>query len=79
MKMFHCSTVQVSAALISLATNAVLFSVLNAGFGGVKATELAVLQLPSVTVLGKRLAVTPEPVKVARTRAMTTPANEIKL
>jgi hypothetical protein len=79
MQVFNFSSVKVSAVLVSIAANAVLFTALAAGFGGASEPELAVLQLPTVTVYGKRLADEPASVSVAKTPAAVTSVNDIKL
>lgn len=44
------------ALLTSLAANLILFSALGTGFTPVPATQVSVIELPSVTVYGKRLS-----------------------
>jgi hypothetical protein len=78
MKFSTLSSAKLSAIVVSMAVNVVLFLALGAGFAYTVEPAVSFVQLPAVTVYGKRLAADPSPVALAKTPAAA-PANDIKL
>jgi hypothetical protein len=72
-------TVNLPALAVSVFISFVLLSGLNAGFAPIQEAGLCIVQLPPVTVHGKRL--TPDQAVVARSEAATvsTSSNSSKL
>lgn len=79
MKEFIQSPIQFSAVLLSVAVNLVLFLSLAAGFDGQSESGVTVVQLPSVTVVGKRSATEMDAVTSASASTAQSTINHIKL
>jgi hypothetical protein len=79
MKSFTLPSIKATAVFVSVAMNALLFLALGVGFDRAAEPGLTVVQLPAVTVYGKRMVTEPASVAFAKTQMAVTLNNDIKL